>query len=238
MRVRGLVLLAHNGGWFSIFLFAVAGFAALIAAALALMNIEPRTQASSDAPSMPTKPNVPIQAVAALSAMLFLYVSTETSLSGWLAAFAKRMGTGGRSPWELAPMLFWAGILSGRALAPLILRQMREKSVLFIGLLVAGICNGALLWVSTFRAAAPWVIANGFGLACIYPLLVASLVRHLGEQMKRAASGLFVFAALGGATVPWAVGAVSTHAGNLRVGLALPLVSCVVMISLLPFLGE
>ena len=37
----GLVLLAYRGGWFSIFLFGVAGFAALIAASLALMDIEP-----------------------------------------------------------------------------------------------------------------------------------------------------------------------------------------------------
>ncbi|MFZ0038080.1 MAG: MFS transporter [Candidatus Acidiferrales bacterium] len=234
----GLVLLSYRGGWFSIFLFGVAGFAALIAASLALMDVEPRAQKTSD-PAIPqTEIKVPIQIVAVLAALLFLYIGTETSLSGWIAAFAKRMGTSAGSRFELAPMLFWAGILSGRGLAPFILRRMREKSVLLAGLVLAGVCNGALLWVSTFREAAAWVILSGFGLACIYPLLVASLVRHFGEQMKRAASRMFLFAAFGGATMPWAVGAISTHAGNLRVGLVLPLVSCIVMIGLLPRLRE
>lgn len=234
----GLVLLAYRGGWFSIFLFGVAGFSALIAASLALMDIEPRSQGISDAPVSEANPKVPIQIVAALAALIFLYIGTETSLSGWIAAFAKRMGTSATSRWELAPMLFWAGILSGRGLAPSILRRMREKSVLLAGILLAGICNGALLWVSTFREAAVWIILSGFGLASIYPLLVASLVRHFGERMKRAASGMLLFAAFGGATMPWAVGFVSTQTGNLRAGLVLPLISCVVMIGLLPLLAD
>ena len=45
-------------------------------------------------------------------------------------------------------------------------------------------------------------------------------------------------AAFGGATMPWAVGFVSTQTGNLRAGLVLPLISCVVMIGLLPLLAD
>jgi fucose permease len=49
---------------------------------------------------------------------------------------------------------------------------------------------------------------------------------------------MFLFAAFGGATMPWAVGFVSTQTGNLRAGLVLPLISCVVMIGLLPLLAD
>jgi fucose permease len=43
---------------------------------------------------------------------------------------------------------------------------------------------------------------------------------------------MFALSSLGGATVPWLVGALSSRFGSLRVGLTVPLLGCVVMLFL------
>jgi fucose permease len=106
------------------------------------------------------------------------------------------------------------------------------------GLLFAGVLNGALLWVATFRGAAVCLLAIGLGFACIYPLLVASMVGHYGKGASRAGSILFSLASVGGATMPWLVGFTSTRADSLRAGLTVPLGGCLVMITLLALLRD
>jgi len=68
-------------------------------------------------------------------------------------------------------------------------------------------------------------VLAGVGLACIFPLLVSSLVAHFGESRGRIRSFVFASAGVGGATIPWMVGFASTHTGSLRTGLLVPLLS-------------
>jgi fucose permease len=57
---------------------------------------------------------------------------------------------------------------------------------------------------------------SGFGMAPIFPVVVAAYADRAGAS----ASGLvFSAAGLGGASVPWLVGFVSTASGSLRMGL-------------------
>jgi len=173
-----------------------------------------------------------------LSGLVFLYCGTESAIGGWAATFAKRFGDSSEHWWELAPMFFWAGLLSGRALSPLILGQLTERAVLTLGLTLAGVCNAGLLVVANPAVAAITLLGAGFGFACIFPLLVALLVGTFGEHARRLGTIVFAGANLGGATIPWLVGFASTRVGSLQAGLAVPLVACMMMLALVQLLKK
>jgi FHS family glucose/mannose:H+ symporter-like MFS transporter len=206
------------------------------AVALAAMDIEPQSKA--DAEGARAQSLLPIRKIIAvpLGAFFFLYVGCESSVGGWTAALAKRMGTSPGNMWALAPMFFWGGLLFGRAFVPMILRRVKEEQLLAAGLIVGAIGNLALVEVRTFETAAVCGVAIGLGFSGVYPILVSSLVRCFGERAKRVGSIMFPLASLGGASMPWLVGVISTHAGGLRAGLTVPLAACVVMIALMPVL--
>jgi fucose permease len=227
-----LVLLAERSNRIGMFLFGLAGLSALFAVVLVSMAIEPpqSTRATEsvvrDASPFDLKRAIP------LGALFFLYCGTESAIGGWSAAYARRGGAGPTGVWELAPMFLWAGLLAGRALGPLIFRVMAERKILILGLSLAALCNAALLSFANLRGAAICLVGIGLGFACVFPLLVASLVGDFGKRASQVASVLFPLASVGGATIPWLVGFTSTHLGGLRAGLMVPLAVCVLMLAL------
>jgi fucose permease len=140
--------------------------------------------------------------------------------------------------WALAPMFFWGGLLAGRALVPLVPLRRSERTLLASGLMLAaaGIC--LLLQARTFASVAICVTAAGVGLAAIYPILVAWLVKAFGERSRRIGAIMFALAGMGGATMPWFVGLMSTRTGSLRAGLLVPLAGCVAMFALIATMLE
>lgn len=225
-----LVMFAHRFHELAPLLYCVAGLSLLVAAGIAVMDIEPRSHKGTDA-SAPTL-KIGERTALALGALFFLYVGTENSIGGWGAAFAKRVGGGAGNAWELAPMFFWVGLIAGRTLVSAILPRIGERFFVVAGLIVAGFANAALLWVSGFRAAIACLVVAGVGLAAVYPSLIASMVGYYGTRARRTGNILFALASCGGAIMPWLVGFVSTHAASLRAGLLAPMVGCLAMLGL------
>ena len=113
----------------------------------------------------------------ALASLFFLYVGTEVSFSFWAATYAKRLGTGAADMSTLAPMFFFGGLMTGRALAPLALARIRENRLVLGALAVTA--TGAILLVLFPRqkiAFASLALA-GLGCSCIFPIFVAWLSR-------------------------------------------------------------
>ena len=179
-----------------------------------------------------------MKAILILGILFFLYCGTESAIGGWAAALAKRIGTNNGDFWELAPMWFWAGLLAGRAASPLVFRKVAERTVLILGLMLAVVCNASFLWIGSPRSAVIPLVGAGLGFAAVFPVLVSSMVGIFGEEAKRLGPITFVGANLGGATIPWLVGFTSSHVGSLRAGLVVPLISCVLILGLLPLLGS
>ena len=148
------------------------------------------------------------------AAMLFLYVGTETAVSGWVSTYATR-GAEHRL-WAVLPSVFWFAILAGRALSPVILHRIPLRTLAPTGLTVAMIGSCMLLAAAGAPAMLFGTFLAGFGFAPIYPVVVAEYADLSGG----AVSGIvFSAAGFGGAAIPPLVGAVSTATHSLRLGL-------------------
>lgn len=170
---------------------------------------------------------------AVLAALFFLYVGTEVALGGWVASFAKRHSGGEGTLWMLAPSFFWAALLVGRALAPAALRRVTEANIVRGGLLLAALGGAGLLVANSVITVLLWTTIAGFGLSAIFPIQAAWISHTFGAAAPRLAGGIFAMGALGGATLPWLVGTLSTAFGGLRAGLVAPQLATLIMIVLL-----
>lgn len=163
-------------------------------------------------------------------ALFFVYVGTENALAGWVAMYAQRLEA---SPAAAStPAFFWAALLAGRAVAPVSLRWLGETRLVLSGLLLAALGVVLLLSATTLPGVMLSTSVCGLGLATVFPTTIAQLSREFADANARAAAAAFALAGLGGATVPWLVGAWSTNVGSLRAGLMIPLIGCMVMIAL------
>ncbi len=167
-----------------------------------------------------------------LAALFFIYVAMENGVGGWAAEHAKRMAKGTTSMTTLAPMFFYAGLMSGRAIAPLFLLRITERRLVLsaLGLTAGG--TALMIAASTLRMAFTAVFLAGLGCSSIYPIYIAWFSRWYGSRAKRIGGILFAMASLGGSSGPWFVGFVSKYSGSLQVGLLVPLISAITMFCL------
>jgi MFS transporter, FHS family, glucose/mannose:H+ symporter len=234
-----LVMLAQWDKAIPLLLYALAAGCALTALILAGMNLEPaEPDESEEQTKLGLQEGISRRSTLSLAALFFLYVGSENSVAGWVASLTKRMNSGSGDLWALAPMFFWGGLIAGRALVPMLPLRRFERTLLASGLILsaAGIC--LLLQARTFASVAVSVSAAGLGLAAIYPILVAWLVKAFGERSRRIGAIMFALAGMGGAVMPWFVGLTSTATASLRAGLLVPLVGCLVMFALIATMLE
>jgi len=151
--------------------------------------------------------------------LLFLYGGIETSLSGWLTTFDARYGTGHLTI-ALSTSAFWFSLTATRALAPLALRVLRERTLLRLGLAGAIAAFLLMLVVSGAPAIAACAALAGISLAPWFPLVLSQLV-GLGPTARQAGRVIAV-SGLGAAALPWMVGQLSATTGSLRSALLLP----------------
>jgi MFS transporter, FHS family, glucose/mannose:H+ symporter len=244
-----LVMLAERTHLLAAFLVVVAAFMAVCALLIAVWEIEPHEDSvdaklpgqTRDDEILERRPETgrvqraPSQKFAgptaiALASFFFFYVGTETAMGGWVAAYANRVEAMSAMMSALTPAFFWSGLLTGRALAPVFLRAIAEKILVAAGLVLATLSIGGVLYSTTYRTAVLCAVSAGLGLACVYPILVGWMVKIYGAQARRFGSILFACGGMGGATLPWLVGLVSTHDGGLRAGLVVPMAACVAMV--------
>lgn len=195
--------------------------AAALAICAALFALEP-AEAATGEPAMPSARRFEISRVAWTAGIfLFIYVATEQALGGWVASLALRSQSTAQF-WAAAPSIFWAGLLTGRAIAAKTLRKRSPGAVILGGLATAGAGALALLMAQSATLSLAAAAVCGIGLAPVYPLVVAQYAA--ARRGLRSPSGV-VFAAggLGGAAGPLATGYISQMSGSLRAGLAFAL---------------
>jgi len=166
----------------------------------------------------------------ALATLFFMYVGMETSIGVWSAEYSRRIAHGITNMTTLAPMFFYAGLTSGRGLAPLVLLSLSEGPLVIGALSLVAIGTTVVIFSAALKVVIAGVFLAGLGCASIYPIYIAWLSKWYGARAKRIGGFLFALASLGGAAGPWLVGILSKSSGSLRVGFLAPLLSALIMI--------
>ncbi|HEY2039009.1 MAG TPA: MFS transporter [Edaphobacter sp.] len=188
-------------------------------------------QLEPSAPSHSLFP-LPLSLLTLFAASMLLYLGNENSLGGWLPSFAAR-NTPTLSASTIA-LLFWLSELIGRLLMGPVFRRISESALYRISLPILLSTQAALLLFPHPPRAIilSATILTGLSLAPIYPLIVAFLLQRTGRHPRL--GHVFAFASLGGASLPWLTGAVSTHFSSLRIGLLVPMTGILLLLLLAP----
>lgn len=168
-----------------------------------------------------------------LAMLFFLYIGSEAAVAGWLATYAKRTVFESGFLWMTAPSFFWAAMLLGRAVAPVVLRKISESSATFGGLLLAAVGIVTILLGNSPILVLGGAAVSGFGMSSVFPIFIAMVSHLFGESATRVSSYMFAMAALGGAVLPWLVGMISSHTGKLQVGLNVALIGTLIQVALI-----
>jgi FHS family glucose/mannose:H+ symporter-like MFS transporter len=212
----------------------LAGFAALLffvalgIAAMPSRIVEPRTRGRNG-----TENAVPIdwrnKSVGLLAALFFLYVGVENAFGGWIASYAKTLGTLSLGLALMSPSFFYSAMMLGRWLASWLLKTVDDVALARTGLLTGCAGMACLLWSHTSLGVLVGASVAGFGLAAVYPITISLLSREFGNGASQMGSVMFTVANVGGGLLPWLVGYCSNRFGSIRAGMVVPLIAAAVM---------
>ncbi len=211
----------------TLFLCAAAAFAA--ACLMAVINFRQGGPEATAQKRSATR-GLPTTAFVYFAALLVLYGGVETSLSGWVTTFGTRYGNGALGSSALGATALWVGITGGRALAPLLLRSLPERTLLISTLTAAT----ALVAVLSQSHGAVMIVVTagllGVALAPWFPLVLSAI---LAEGAGAGEVGTIIaVSGLGAAALPLLLGVVSRESGSLRTALLVPLLGLVALLAL------
>ncbi|MGB8323749.1 MAG: MFS transporter [Candidatus Acidiferrum sp.] len=164
-----------------------------------------------------------------VAGLFFIYVGTENCVGGWVASYARRLDS--HALWAITPSFFWGALLVGRFLAPLALRQVRASKLATAGVALAALGVLVLIAARGMPLIMIGAAISGLGLSSVFPISVSLLSEWFGDAAARISGAIFSCGNLGGAVLPWVVGALSTHSGSLRTGFLVPLAGSLAMLA-------
>ena len=212
-----------------ILLAMVSGFALLVALGIAAMPshiVEPAVRADD---GTTVKINWKHPALPVIGALFLVYVGTENAFGLWIAFYAKSLGSLTSATAAITPSFFYASLMAGRWIAPLMLRATDEIAMARAGLVLACAGMGGLAFAHDLPGVAVSGCLAGLGLSSVYPVTIALLSREFGPAGSKIASLMFTLSNLGGASFPWLVGFTSNQFASLKVGLSVPLIGGIAM---------
>jgi len=232
MACSPLIALALKRNGLGILLTGAAVFGEILVLGLLFVSFGAQKHEKDVSTALPSFPAIGLGVTIAMGAMFFIYVAMENGIGIWSAEYAKRLANGITGMTTLAPMFFYAGLTSGRAGAPLVLRRLPERKIVLGALSLAAAATALLIASRSLQVATVAVFLAGLGCASVYPIFIAWLSRWYGARAKHIGGILFALASLGGSAGPGLIGAVSQYSVSLRVGLLVPLACATILIFL------
>jgi fucose permease len=224
-----LVALAQREHRPAYFLYGTAGALVVLWLALLLTRFVPDTHAHVES-ALGAKSFWSDNALPLICALFFIYVGTETSFGAWIATYARRVDSRAHMLATVTPSFYWGALLVGRGLAPIALRFRSAVTIARTGLAVALMGGLALVTAHEMKLVVVGAVLAGLGLASIFPISVSLLPGWFGASARRASGAVFASGNVGGAVVPWFVGALSTHTASLRTAFLVPLLGVSAML--------
>ena len=205
--------------------------AILVAASIAAIAIPSEAPAPKPLPDQP-RPRIPIPLPTLLmfAAAMLLYVGVENALGGWLPSYAVRVNPSAHAP--TIAFYFWTAELIGRLLMASPANFLGEETLYRAAAALLVLTQAVLILVPHLAPGyvIALTIAGGLTIAPLYPLILSFLFARTGRHPRL--GPLFAAASLGGATLPWFTGIVSTHLQSLPAGLAVPAIGTALMLLL------
>jgi FHS family glucose/mannose:H+ symporter-like MFS transporter len=219
-------------------LISLAVAAALLSAVFAATPVDLVELRNADIDSASTVPiKIPRDYYAvALIILLFLYEGAETSLGGWLAMYSRELSSVDRlRAGVVAPSFFWAGMMLGRLAGPAILRKISSKPVVEASVGCALLSSILLLRSPSLIPLFGEALVAGLGCALVYPILVARAIERYGVAARTVVGPMLAISGFGPASMPWLVGVIASHVGDLKAGLGVVLVALITILGGLRF---
>jgi FHS family glucose/mannose:H+ symporter-like MFS transporter len=157
------------------------------------------------------------------SLLAFLYVGVESSLGNWISTYSHRHFSLPFAQSALSLTCFWAFLLAGRLLTPLLLKRISEASLSLIATWVTAVSVCFTVFVHSDLLYIALISIAGLSLAPIYPLILSSLLTR--AEGSPYTGWVFTMAGCGGGLLSWLSGEVSSSFGSLRIGLFVPTVA-------------
>ena len=202
------------------------------------------TAASCFLPAIAARPAAPLEnplhigredlrKVLSCAMLIFAYVGLENGIAGWMPSLAQRVAGFPAGKVALLQTLFWTSFLLGRMLTSMLIRPGAERRLLSFTLIAA--TAGTALLLSSREE--PLVFAAGLllgaGMAPVFPTAVSLLSAKVSDEWRPRLGWVFAAGGLGGAVLPYAIGALSSAASSLRTGMSLCFVAEAVLFATL-----
>jgi MFS transporter, FHS family, L-fucose permease len=142
---------------------------------------------------------------------IFFYVGVEVGLASIATNYFKSQGMSSLKTASFLVSLYWGGALVGRLLGSWMLTRIKAGKLLG----VFGFCASALLITSMFTSGtvAIWtLVLCGFFNSIMFPNVFALGIAGLGPMTSKG-SGLIMTAVVGGAVIPYLLGAAADRVG-------------------------
>jgi fucose permease len=168
--------------------------------------------------------------LAVFGALMFLYGSSESCLSGWVTTFARRAGGAAAMVSPLTTSAFWFGVAGGRGLASVALRGWQERRALLATLAGAAAASLGLLSARGMGSVSLWAALAGMMVGPGFPLIIAGVLDR--RASARQIGLVLAMCGLGATAMPLVLGVISERTHSLREALALPGVCLLAMLAL------
>jgi FHS family Na+ dependent glucose MFS transporter 1 len=155
--------------------------------------------------------------VAAIAAFFVVYVGAEVSFGGWIYTYAVTTGLATATTAAYLTSVFWGAVTVGRLLAILVALRVSMRAILFSDLIACLIGVGAmLLWPNSSAVLWSGTFLVGFGMASIFPTMLAFAARRL-TTTGAVTAWFLVGSSLGAMLMPWIVGQLFVPVGPTAV---------------------
>jgi fucose permease len=160
----------------------------------------------------------------------FIHVGFESGMGGWITSYTERIETSTAIGLISPTLLYFLFFVIGRGTAPVFVKFLSTNAMLLASLFM--ILGGLVITISaeTITGIAVGSAIAGFGTSTVFPTNVSRFSQTFGAGALRRAMPLFICGTLGSMVVTWLIGYVSDATGNLRSGMAVLVISIVVLI--------
>lgn len=207
--VRRLHDTGKGGWWLLVGLFPLIG--TLILVVFMLKEGDPSSNRYGTAPEVPSRSALGYRHTLLGALGIFFYVGTEVGLASIAVNYFKQEGMSSLSTASFLVSLYWGGSLVGRLAGSWILTMVKSGKLLGI----VGVGGAALLLLSMMSSGgvAIWsLVLCGLCNSIMFPNIFALAVAGLGSMTSKG-SGLITTAIVGGAVMPWLLGAAADRVG-------------------------